>query len=98
MAYTVKADRGRIGVMQLSSLELVNALQDLHQLLSNYVQAYFNNHNYQISNDKLATCYIDLPQTLGLLIKPNQPTNLEDKSLPNDKAIPEEAGAALILG
>jgi hypothetical protein len=97
LAYTVEADGGRIGVMQSSSLELANALRDLHQLSSNCVRAYFKDHNCQISNDELATCCIDLPRTPGLSIKPNQPTNLEDESLPNDEAVPEEAGAAPIL-
>jgi hypothetical protein len=75
----------------------MNALRTLHQLSLNCVWAYFDDHNYQILNDELASCSIDLPQTLGLSIKLNQPTNLEDERLANDKDVSEEAGAGLIL-
>ncbi|KAK9595317.1 hypothetical protein V6Z93_005090 [Aspergillus fumigatus] len=92
LAYTVEADGGRTEVMQSSSLELTNALRDLHQLSSNCVRAYFADHNYQISSSELAACSIDLPRAPGLSIKPNQPTNLEDENLPNDEAGPEESG------
>jgi hypothetical protein len=83
--------------MQSSSLKLTNALRALHQLSSNCVRAYFDDHNCQISNDELASCSIDLPRTPGQSIKLNQPTNLEDERLANDEAVPEEAGAGPIL-
>jgi hypothetical protein len=57
----------------------------------------FADHNYQISEEELATCSIDLPRTPGLSMKPNQPTNLDGESLPNDEAVPDEAGAGPIL-
>jgi hypothetical protein len=97
LAYTVEADGGRIRVMQSLSLELMNALRTLHQLSLNCVQAYFDDHNCQILNDELASCSIDLPQTPGLSIKLNQPTNLEDERLANDEDVSEEAGAGPIL-
>lgn len=97
LAYTVEADGGRIEVMQSSNLELTNALRDLHHLSSNCVRAYFADHSCQISEDELATCSIDLPRTPGLSMKPDQPTNLDGESLPNDEAVPEEAGAGPML-
>lgn len=97
LACTLEADGGRTEVMQSSSLELTNALRDLHNLSSNCVRAYFADHNYQISKDELAACSIDLPRTPGLSIKPNQPTNLENASLPNDEAVVEESGTEPIL-
>jgi hypothetical protein len=54
-------------------------------------------YDYQISKDELAACSIDLPQTLGLLIKPNQSMNLEDESLPNGEAIAEGSSIGPIL-
>ncbi|EDP48568.1 conserved hypothetical protein [Aspergillus fumigatus A1163] len=89
LACTLEADGGRTEVMQSSSLELTNALRDLHNLSSNCVRTYFADHDYQISKDELAACSIDLPRTPGLSIKPNQSTNLKDESLPNGEAVTE---------
>lgn len=97
LAYTVEPDGGRIEVMQSSSLELTYALRDLHHLSSNCVRLYFADHNHQITEDELVTCSIDLPRTPGLSMKPNQPTNPDVEGLPNDEAVPEEAGAGPIL-
>jgi hypothetical protein len=97
LACTLEADGGRTEVMQSSSLELTNALRDLHNLSSNCVRTYFADHDYQISKDELAACSIDLPRTPGLSIKPNQSSNLEDESLPNGEAVAEGSGTGPIL-